>query len=86
MHGYQSLELFAELEEEDLDELGITQPEDRAKILTAAQLLLDYEGELLRLTSFGIDLILLCMIKLTALSLGVFMISCSPNPYLKCVY
>ena len=44
LHGYHTLELFSELEEEDLDELCITQPEDRAKIVTAAQLLLDYEG------------------------------------------
>lgn len=45
VHGYDSLELFSEIEEEDLDELCIKSPEDRAKILTAAQLLLDYEGK-----------------------------------------
>lgn len=43
-HGFTSLELFSELEEEDLDSLGVSTPEDRAKVLTAAQLLLDYEG------------------------------------------
>ena len=43
-HGLLSLELFSELEEEDLNNLAITSPEDRAKVLTAAQLLLDYDG------------------------------------------
>ena len=44
LHGLTSLELFSELEEDDLDSFGISSPEDRAKVLTAAQLLLDYEG------------------------------------------
>lgn len=44
--GYNTLELFSEVEEEDLDDLAITIPEERAKVLTAAQMLLDYEGQL----------------------------------------
>ena len=43
MHGYDTLQLFSELEDEDLNELQVTSAEDRAKILTAAQLLCDYE-------------------------------------------
>ena len=45
LSGYLSLEHFSEIEEEDLDDLSVTKTEDRAKILTAAQLLLDYEGK-----------------------------------------
>ena len=44
LHGYHTLELFSELEEEDLDELCILQPEERAKIVTAAQLLVDCDS------------------------------------------
>ena len=44
LHGFETLELLSTLEEEDLDELAITNAEDRAKLLTAAQMLLDYEG------------------------------------------
>lgn len=39
------LERFKEIEEQDLDDLEITVSEDRAKILTAAELLQDYEGK-----------------------------------------
>lgn len=46
-HGFSTLALFSELEEEDLNELGISNPEDRAKILTAAQMLIDYEGNII---------------------------------------
>ena len=50
LHGYDKLEVFSELEEVDLDELHILDPEERAKILTAAALLLDYESKLNLLT------------------------------------
>jgi len=43
--GFTSLQEFSELDEEDLDELHVIQSEDRAKLLTAAQLLHDYENE-----------------------------------------
>ncbi|KAJ9582774.1 hypothetical protein L9F63_022885, partial [Diploptera punctata] len=44
LNGYEDLELFKDLEAEDLDYLGITNPEHRAKILTAVQLLHDYDS------------------------------------------
>jgi len=43
--GLTSLSQFSELDEVDLDELNVVQCEDRAKLLTAAQLLHDYENE-----------------------------------------
>jgi len=43
--GVTSLQEFSELDESDLDELHVVQSEDRAKLLTAAQLLHDYENE-----------------------------------------
>lgn len=42
-HGFGTLEDFSELDEMDLDELKISNPEERVKLLTAAQLLLDTE-------------------------------------------
>ncbi|XP_030622417.1 SAM and SH3 domain-containing protein 3 [Chanos chanos] len=45
MHGFQTLEDFAGLKESHLNELNITDPEQRSKILTAAELLHDSEGE-----------------------------------------
>ncbi|KAF4091454.1 hypothetical protein AMELA_G00037030 [Ameiurus melas] len=45
MHGFQSLEDFSGLKESHLNELNITDPEQRTKILTAAELLHDSEGE-----------------------------------------
>ncbi|KAL7885922.1 hypothetical protein AOLI_G00062170 [Acnodon oligacanthus] len=45
MHGFQSLEDFGGLKESHLNELNITDPEQRVKILTAAELLHDSEGE-----------------------------------------
>lgn len=41
LHGFESLEMFKEVEEEDLDRLGITNETQRALILTAVQLLWD---------------------------------------------
>jgi len=43
--GVTSLQEFSELHEADLDQLHVLQSEDRAKLLTAAQLLHDYENE-----------------------------------------
>ncbi|XP_052430377.1 SAM and SH3 domain-containing protein 3 isoform X2 [Carassius gibelio] len=45
MHGFQSLEDFRGLKESHLNELNITDPEQRAKILKAAELLHDSEDE-----------------------------------------
>ncbi|XP_076005043.1 SAM and SH3 domain-containing protein 3 isoform X2 [Genypterus blacodes] len=45
MHGFQSLEDFAGLKESHLNELNITDPEQRAKILIATELLQDSEDE-----------------------------------------
>nr|XP_020446167.1 SAM and SH3 domain-containing protein 3 isoform X2 [Monopterus albus] len=45
MHGFQSLEDFAILKESHLNELNITDPEQRSKILNAAELLRDSEEE-----------------------------------------
>lgn len=43
LNGYQTLEDFKELRETHLNELYITDPQHRAKLLTAAELLLDYD-------------------------------------------
>ncbi|XP_043589014.1 SAM and SH3 domain-containing protein 1-like isoform X2 [Bombus pyrosoma] len=43
-NGYEDLELFREIEAADLDYLRIHQPEHRAKILTAVQLLNDLQS------------------------------------------
>lgn len=43
LNGYEDVELFQDLESQDLDYLGIRDPEHRAKILTAVQLLHDYD-------------------------------------------
>ncbi|XP_032828524.2 SAM and SH3 domain-containing protein 1-like isoform X5 [Petromyzon marinus] len=44
LNGYEDLNSFKLVEERDLDELRITNPEQRAKLLTAAELLQDYDG------------------------------------------
>ncbi len=44
LHGFDTLELFSDLNKTDLDDLEIRNPEERAKLLTAAQMLWDYEG------------------------------------------
>ncbi|XP_053997115.1 uncharacterized protein LOC128886341 isoform X2 [Hylaeus anthracinus] len=44
LNGYEDLELFREIEPADLDYLRIHQPEHRAKILTAVQLLHDLQS------------------------------------------
>ncbi|NXH23014.1 SASH3 protein, partial [Bucco capensis] len=43
LNGYQTLDDFKELRETHLNELNITDPQHRAKLLTAAELLLDYD-------------------------------------------
>ncbi|XP_007889924.1 SAM and SH3 domain-containing protein 3 [Callorhinchus milii] len=43
LNGYQTLDDFKELKETHLKELNITDPEQRAKLLAAADLLLDYD-------------------------------------------
>ncbi len=45
LHGFDTLELFSDLNKTDLDDLEIRNPEERAKLLTAAQMLWDYEGD-----------------------------------------
>ncbi|NXH40997.1 SASH3 protein, partial [Dicaeum eximium] len=45
LNGYQTLEDFKELREAHLNELHITDPQHRAKLLTAAELLLDYDSK-----------------------------------------
>ncbi|XP_046883824.1 SAM and SH3 domain-containing protein 3 isoform X4 [Hypomesus transpacificus] len=45
MHGFQSLEDFGGLKESHLNELNITDPEQRTKILTATELLRDSDDE-----------------------------------------
>ncbi|XP_008273966.1 SAM and SH3 domain-containing protein 3 [Stegastes partitus] len=45
MHGFQSLEDFAGLKESHLNELNITDPEQRSKILNTTELLRDSEEE-----------------------------------------
>lgn len=45
LNGYQTLEDFKELRETHLNELNIMDPQHRAKLLTAAELLLDYDSE-----------------------------------------
>ncbi|XP_070568196.1 SAM and SH3 domain-containing protein 1-like isoform X4 [Ptychodera flava] len=44
LNGYETLDLFKDIEDEDLDALNITNSEHRIKILTAAELL-QYEDE-----------------------------------------
>ncbi|NWH97152.1 SASH3 protein, partial [Tichodroma muraria] len=45
LNGYQTLEDFKELRETHLNELHITDPQHCAKLLTAAELLLDYDSK-----------------------------------------
>lgn len=43
-NGYEDLDTFKLLEEEDLDELNITDSQHRAVLLTAVELLQEYDG------------------------------------------
>lgn len=44
-HGFESLDLLKELEEEDLDTIGISDGADRTKILTAVELLREWDTD-----------------------------------------
>lgn len=44
-NGYEDLDTFKLLEEEDLDELNIKDPQHRAVLMTAVELLQDYDSE-----------------------------------------
>ena len=44
MNGYDNLEIFAEIDHEDLNALNILDSESRTKLITAAELLTDYNG------------------------------------------
>lgn len=46
-NGYEDLDTFKLLEEEDLDELNIRDPEHRAVLLTAVELLQEYDSKFL---------------------------------------
>lgn len=46
-NGYEDLDTFKLLEEEDLDELNIRDPEHRAVLLTAVELLQEYDSKCL---------------------------------------
>lgn len=48
-NGYEDLDTFKLLEEEDLDELNIRDPEHRAVLLTAVELLQEYDSKLLHM-------------------------------------
>lgn len=50
-NGYEDLDTFKLLEEEDLDELNIRDPEHRAVLLTAVELLQEYDSKSLLSTS-----------------------------------
>ena len=54
-NGFEHLESFADLNESDLDALGIMDPQQRAKLLTAAELLCSAEGGIL--TAYVNDMI-----------------------------
>lgn len=44
-NGYEDLDTFKLLEEEDLDELNIKDPQHRAVLLTAVELLQEYDSK-----------------------------------------
>lgn len=46
LNGYEDLDSFCEIREEDLDYLGLTDPEHRAKILAAVQVLQEFDRRL----------------------------------------
>lgn len=59
-NGYEDLDTFKLLEEEDLDELNIKDPQHRAVLLTAVELLQEYDSEY-TCTAHGTFLILLLL-------------------------
>ena len=46
MNGFDNLEIFAEIDHQDLNALNILDSESRTKLITAAELLSDYDGGL----------------------------------------
>ncbi len=44
-NGYEDLDTFKLLEEEDMDELNIKDPQQRAVLMTAVELLQDYDSK-----------------------------------------
>lgn len=57
-NGYEDLDTFKLLEEEDLDELNIKDPQHRAVLLTAVELLHEYDSK--AVTSFTLQF---CILK-----------------------
>ena len=53
LNGYEELENFHDLDESELDYLGITEPAQRAKILTAVELMQDNTCNFLHCTCHG---------------------------------
>ncbi len=45
LFGYEDLDTFKLLEEEDMDELNIKDPQHRAVLMTAVELLQDYDSK-----------------------------------------
>lgn len=45
LNGYEDLDSFQDMDEAELDYLGINDQQHRAKILTAVELLQDYAGK-----------------------------------------
>jgi hypothetical protein len=56
LNGYEELENFHDLDESELDYLGITEPSQRAKIMTAVELMQDNTCKLIFLDGFHIYL------------------------------
>ena len=45
LNGYDDLDIFSELDDHDLSTLHITDPDQRSKLLSAAQVLGDWHGK-----------------------------------------
>lgn len=56
-NGYEDLDTFKLLEEEDLDELNISDPQHRAVLLTAVELLQEYDSKYGRLKKVHVRLL-----------------------------
>lgn len=54
-NGYEDLDTFKLLEEEDLDELNIKDPQHRAVLLTAVELLQEYDSKASRMIVSGLS-------------------------------
>ena len=53
MNGYDNLDIFAEVDHEDLNALNILDSESRTKLITAAELLADYDGKCVMYSAFN---------------------------------